>query len=53
MQNAEMRFPRNLVLLQEGVGEGGRIGKALFLAGSGVAPLRTRGDPGEGRSKPR
>lgn len=52
MQNAEMRFPGNLVFLQDGVGEGGRRGKPLFLAGSGAA-LRDPGDPGEGRSKAR
>lgn len=54
MQHAERRFPGNLAFffffspnpLQEGVGEGGRRGKALFLAGPGAAPRRPRGPRG-------
>lgn len=47
MQNAETRFPRNLVLLQEDVGEGGRGDRLHFEPAPRLSPLRPRGTPAE------
>lgn len=46
MQNAEMRFPGNLVFLQEGVGEGGQEGKAFIFSRLWGCPPRPRGPRG-------
>ena len=49
MQNAEMRFPRNLVLLQEGVGGGWQEGKGFIFSRLLGCPSETPGGP-QGRS---